>query len=874
MQLMGEPPTNAPLSPDTPVPPSIPDHVLLRPIGRGGYGEVWLAQSITGEWRAVKIVRRANFQDARPFEREFAGIRRAEPISRGHTGLVDILHIGRNDEANYFYYVMELGDDEERGREIIPETYRPKTLRSELRRRTYLPAEECVRLGLSLAEGLAHLHRSGLVHRDIKPANIIFVDGQPKLADIGLVTNSDDAVSFVGTEGYVPPEGPGRPPADIYSLGKVLYEIATGRDRTEFPELPTFAGESGGGPLLELNAVLIRACDPDSRRRYATAEKMLVDLRALAAGRSVKDSPARIWTRRLTTSATVAILLLLANWIYPHLRRPAAFAQPAAAEREWDFDYSYRNVTEPEAEQYVIERINLRKYIEWQTAPKIYWGPLENDVEARLTYRFTFPANTRRIHLQSRAAVWDFRVQAGGRGWGTESLHLSIDGSSWQQLDHITRDGSPYTYDLDLPAEFAGTNQLYVQVRMQVHESPNISYTVAQHSGASTTNREPAFQLRAKYVGRQNSPVEISAKARVETSTATSRHVTLRGSGFNGATAVTFNGVAGAFEVLGDNDLIARIPSHGDTAGPIKIWHGQRPTSAGTHPQRRIGELVVWGANDENQSVLVEGLAKAIGAGTSHNLALRLDGSVVSWGRLKTDPALFPNGRNDVVALAAGINQTLALHADGAVSLVHVGDASFHLPLGLSNVVAIAAGTKHFLALRSDGLVVSWGLGTAGQTDVPPSLSKVVAIAGGHDHSVALRQDGTVTAWGRSDAGQTSIPAGLKEVIAIAAGHHHSLALRRDGTVAAWGLNTYSQCDVPADLRDVIAIAAGARHSVALRADGSILLWGMLEDSNGLPVRIPENTGNIIAVSSGAHHVLGMKSVATKPSFFKSTAKK
>src|SRR5205807_8994439 len=64
-----------------------------------------------------------------------------------------------------------------------------------------------------------------------KPSNIIFSHGQPKLADIGLIANQDATCSFVGTEGYLPPEGPGSPQADLYSLGKVLYEASTGHDR-------------------------------------------------------------------------------------------------------------------------------------------------------------------------------------------------------------------------------------------------------------------------------------------------------------------------------------------------------------------------------------------------------------------------------------------------------------------------------------------------------------------------------------------------------------------------------------------------------------------------------------------------------------------
>src|SRR5437763_8117258 len=90
-------------------PPSVPDHELLRRIGGGSYGEVWLARNKLGTPRAIKIVYRSTFDDIRPFLREFKGIQKFEPISRSHEGLVDILQVGGTEE--YFYYVMELADD-------------------------------------------------------------------------------------------------------------------------------------------------------------------------------------------------------------------------------------------------------------------------------------------------------------------------------------------------------------------------------------------------------------------------------------------------------------------------------------------------------------------------------------------------------------------------------------------------------------------------------------------------------------------------------------------------------------------------------------------------------------------------------------------
>src|SRR5687767_8438806 len=152
-------------------PITIPDHQLLRLVGKGSYGEVWLARNIMGTFRAVKIIRRKFFDDQSPFDREFAGIKKFEPVSRTHSGFVDILQIGRNDEEGCLYYVMEAADDLESGQAIDPDSYIPRTLGKALGRVKRFPVDQCVQMGLALCQALDTLHRHGLVHRDIKPSN-------------------------------------------------------------------------------------------------------------------------------------------------------------------------------------------------------------------------------------------------------------------------------------------------------------------------------------------------------------------------------------------------------------------------------------------------------------------------------------------------------------------------------------------------------------------------------------------------------------------------------------------------------------------------------------------------------------------------------
>jgi len=155
-----------------------------------------------------------------------------------------------------------------------------------------LPLRECLRIGLALADALDFLHRQGLTHRDIKPQNIIFVNGQPKLADMGLIAEirpPEQKRTYVGTPGYMPPapELPGTPQADIYSLGMMLFVLSTGRNPAFFPEMSTtLAYSSELADFFPLNLVILKACENDVTQRYATAAEMR---RALEAAQKTLD---------------------------------------------------------------------------------------------------------------------------------------------------------------------------------------------------------------------------------------------------------------------------------------------------------------------------------------------------------------------------------------------------------------------------------------------------------------------------------------------------------------------------------------------------------------------------------------------------------
>src|SRR5579859_2078789 len=117
--------------------------------------------------------------------------------------------------------------------------------------------------------------------------------------------------------------------------------------------------------------------------------------------------------------------------------------------------------------------------------------------------------------------------------------------------------------------------------------------------------------------------------------------------------------------------------------------------------------------------------------------------NVVGWGNNSRGQITIPAEATNVVAVAAGWYHSLALRADGTV--ITWGIAT-NVPANVTNAIAIGAGANHSLALLSDGTVSVWGDNSYGQANVPTWLTNVIAVASGYYHNLALRSDGTVAA--------------------------------------------------------------------------------------------------------------------------------
>ncbi len=268
--------TDAP-STEISTPPHVPDFDLLRPIGEGGFGRVWLARNrTTGQPRAVKLIPLQRSGSPDPAGREIASLARLEAnVLCRHPNLLVIHHVGQT--ADHLFYVMDLADDLSGNPGSSSADYRPATLHSRLRGAP-LPPDAIARHARQLLSALACLHRSGMVHRDVKPANCLFVGGELKLGDFGLLAAANLPTSRLGTLRYMPPDGVMDARADVYAAGLVIYEMLTGLEPDRFPSLGEAASRiAAHAPLARWNQVVLRACDPNPDHRFADAAAMLAE---------------------------------------------------------------------------------------------------------------------------------------------------------------------------------------------------------------------------------------------------------------------------------------------------------------------------------------------------------------------------------------------------------------------------------------------------------------------------------------------------------------------------------------------------------------------------------------------------------------------
>ncbi|GHF35237.1 serine/threonine protein kinase [Kitasatospora xanthocidica] len=208
-----------PLGPDDPR--HLGDYRLLRQLGAGGMGQVYLGRTPGGRTVAVKTVRPELARDetfrAR-FRHEVAAARRV-----GGAWTAPVLDADTEGPQPWVATGYVAGP----------------SLSSAVHQHGPLPGATVRLLGVGLAEALAHVHGLGLVHRDVKPSNVLLTLDGPRLIDFGIARALDATTKLtqtghvIGSPGYMSPEQaqgrPAGPAGDVFSLGAVLALSATGR---------------------------------------------------------------------------------------------------------------------------------------------------------------------------------------------------------------------------------------------------------------------------------------------------------------------------------------------------------------------------------------------------------------------------------------------------------------------------------------------------------------------------------------------------------------------------------------------------------------------------------------------------------------------
>ena len=273
---------------------------ILEKVGAGGMGVVYRARDEQLDRDvAVKVLPSGTLSDdtaRRHFRKEAMALARLN-----HPNIETVYEFGTQDGMDFL--VME----------YVP----GKTLAERLTGGA-LPEKEVVALGIQIAAALEEAHERGIVHRDLKPANIAITSkGRAKILDFGLakllrpVSEGTtefftDSQAAAGTLPYMPPEQlmgdlvDAR--ADIYTIGAVLYEMAT--DRRAFPEELTSrlmdailhqppVTPRALNPRIStaLETIILKCLDKDPDRRYQSAKELLVDLQRLASPSSSYPPP-------------------------------------------------------------------------------------------------------------------------------------------------------------------------------------------------------------------------------------------------------------------------------------------------------------------------------------------------------------------------------------------------------------------------------------------------------------------------------------------------------------------------------------------------------------------------------------------------------